>query len=88
MQNKTEVTTEVLSLALNEAIELIENKPLPQAMLIDLAMFRLRLILKVANISEIDVKLADMALAKAKTIKLDATAPSPTIRYGKRDSQW
>ena len=62
--NPDEVTTQLAETAAGEALELVQNKEIPDAMMVDLALFRLKLWLKV-EIDEHDKKLADAAIKMA-----------------------
>jgi len=66
--NPTEVSREVVSLALREARELTGHKKIPSPSLLDLAMLRLKLLLKVEP-SALDEELARNALKSAQNLK-------------------
>lgn len=66
--NPTEVSREAVSLALREARELTREKKIPAPNLLDLAMLRLKLLLKVEP-SALDEELARAALKSAQNLK-------------------
>ena len=87
--NQEEVTQAVLERASLQALELVENKPIPTTMLVDLAMLRLMLLLKVQP-TELEAQLANQALKKAQSLQVSETGTisSSVIAYGDRESIW
>lgn len=67
LYNPSEVGSDMCQVAILEAIELIDSKPIPEAMLIDLAFVRLSLMLKIEP-TELQVTLAKMAIKRAENI--------------------
>jgi hypothetical protein len=89
LSNLDEVTPAMLEQALSEALELTDNKPIPQVMLVDLAMFRLMLSVK-AIPTEMDERLANAAISRAQKTKdvADSATSAPFVKYGNRSSEW
>jgi hypothetical protein len=88
LYNLSEVTTELAQESLSEAMELVGNKPIPQTMLLDLAMLRLKLNLKI-ELNEYEEKQQLFILKKAESIKVDEEGvPGSAISYGARVSEW
>ena len=87
--NQEEVTQAVLERASLQALELVENKPIPTTMLVDLAMLRLMLLLKVQP-TELEAQLANQALKKAQSLQVSESGvtSSSVIAYGDRESIW
>lgn len=89
--NQAELTPQALETAASEAMELTENKPIPTTMLLDLAMLRLMLLLKVEP-TELAIQLATQAIKKAGSLKVDdggeVVSGSDAIAYGERFSLW
>lgn len=87
--NQEEVTPAVLERASLQALELVESKPIPTTMLVDLAMLRLMLLLKVQP-TELEAQLANQALKKAQSLQVSETGTisSSVIAYGDRESIW
>lgn len=85
--NEDEITLEIVTKASNEALVLIENKPLVAPMVVDLAYYRLCLLLKV-EIDEGISNLAKEALKSAKELKIDDSGElTYNIKSGKRLSE-
>ncbi|EJP76213.1 MULTISPECIES: hypothetical protein [Campylobacter] len=82
--NQAEVTQELCKKAAQEAQELTQNKQIPTPMLLDLAMFRLKLHLKV-EIEEWEASLAKEALKLAQSLKSSDNEPG-TCSVGMRES--
>ena len=88
--NPDELTPEVLSAVAKESLELTEGKTIPKAMLLDIAIFRLKLHLKI-EVSETDETLYKQAIKKVHSTPLtsdDGTETSTQVKYGQRSSQW
>lgn len=88
--NQSEVTQELCDRAWAEAVELTRNKPIPTAMLLDLAFMRLKLYLKI-EVDETESKLAFLAIKEAEKLSAatsgGGTAPAG-IKVNKRVSEW
>ena len=87
LHNPFEVNDEALERACEEALELTENKPLPLTHLVDLALFRLKLFLKIEP-SETDIDLARFALKKAASMRMQEGEIGGAIVSGQRESLW
>lgn len=90
LYNPNEVTEAVLLAAMTEALELTENKPIPEPMVIDLAILRLKMILKVEP-SEFDMKLGSDAIKAATRMKImddGSGAPSCYAFGGREGGVW
>lgn len=89
--NSNEVTPELCEVACVEAKELTDNKPIKTTMLIDLAIVRLKLHLKV-EVDPIEEKLAMNAIKESKLIpateSTGAEIKKSTIKTGIRTSEW
>jgi len=89
LYNLSEVTTELCLESLTEAMELSGSKPIPQTMLLDLALIRLKLNLK-TELSEFEEKQMLFIIKKADEMKIDAVTLEPTSYFsaGDRGSEW
>lgn len=90
LHNQAEITPERLEAAMTEALELTESKPIPEPMVIDLAILRLKMILKVEP-SEFDMKLGSDAIKAATRMKVldDGSGTPSSYAFGEREgSVW
>lgn len=88
LYNQAEVATELCLESLLEAIELTQNKPIPTVLLLDLALMRLKLNLKV-ELSEYEEKQQLFILKKADSLKIDdAGVEISSFSVGVRVSEW
>lgn len=90
LYNPEAVTPEALEQAMSEALALTEEKPIPEPMKLDLAMFRLKMILKVEP-SDLDQSLAETAIKAAQKMRTteDGTFASATYIFeGRRSETW
>lgn len=87
--NPQEVTPEVVTISLNEAIELTDGKPIAQTLLLDLAFYRVKLNLKI-ELTEFEEKSILNILKKANEISINEFNEfvKHTIAYGTRGSIW
>jgi len=92
--NPLELTPEILSAAASEAIEISEGKAIPQAMLLDIAIVRLKLYLKV-EVSDFEQTCYNQAIKKSVNTALPTTDTDDTsaqtvtgIKSGQRVSEW
>lgn len=69
LYNQEEISQQLCQTAMNEARQITSNKEIPEAMLLDLAMFRLKLHLKTAEIMEWETALAKEAIRLAQSLK-------------------
>lgn len=88
LHNPSEVTTEIASESLSEAMELVESKPIPTTMLLDLALLRVKLNLKV-ELSEYEEKQQLFILKRAESMRVDELGESVSAFVsGVRESEW
>lgn len=89
LMNPLEVTPDVVALSLQEAIELTENKPIAQTLLLDLALLRVKLNLKI-ELTEFEEKTILNILKKADQISINELneVVNHTILFGSRSSSW
>lgn len=89
LNNPAQIQSEDLTQASSEALELVENKPIPQTMLLDLAIFRLMIALQMQP-TELETNLANQALKKAQNLKLDdsGVVVASLVKYGDKESIW
>ncbi len=87
--NPQEVTEDVVILSLNEANDLIENKPIPQTLLLDLALLRIKENLKV-ELTEYEQKTILSILNRAAKISVSVSNEinKYSVGYGSRESEW
>jgi|GEM_PF-2437319 len=87
--NPQEVTQEVVVISLNEAIELTDNKPISQTLLLDLALIRVKMNLKI-ELNEYEEKSILNIIKKANEIIVneDKEVVKQSIEFGKRFSLW
>lgn len=86
LQNKAEITDQIVEIALKEAKDLTKNLPLPEALVLDIAMFRLKLLLKIEP-TELDLILFRDALKIAEKFNENGEIASNTL-YGMRKSEF
>ena len=89
LRNPLEVTEDVVILSLQEAKELTENKPIAQTLLLDLALLRVKLNLKI-ELTEFEEKsiLSILKRADAMSINELNEVVNHTILFGTRSSIW
>mgnify|MGYP003546377714 FL=1 len=89
LRNPLEVTDDVVILSLQEAKELTENKPIAQTLLLDLALLRVKLNLKI-ELTEFEEKsiLSILKRADAMSINELNEVVNHTILFGTRSSIW
>jgi hypothetical protein len=89
LYNLSEVTQELCLESLQEAMELTQNKPIQQTMLLDLALMRLKLNLK-TELTEFEEKQMLFIIKKADEMKIDAVTLELTSYFsaGARESEW
>lgn len=89
LYNPQEVTEDVVILSLNEANDLIENKPISQTLLLDLALLRIKENLKV-ELTEYEQKTILSILNKAAKISVSVSNEinKYSVGYGSRESEW
>lgn len=88
LHNISEITPELVVLALSEAIELSESKPISKTLLLDLALLRLKLNLKM-ELSEYEEKHMRYIISKAEAIRVDDSGEANgSFAYGERRSEW
>ena len=89
LYNPQEVTEDVVILSLNEANDLIENKPIPQTLLLDLALLRIKENLKV-ELTEYEQKTILSILNRAAKISVSVSNEinKYSVGYGSRESEW
>lgn len=87
--NQSEITEEVVKIGLNEAIELTNNKPISETLLLDLALYRVKENLKV-ELTEYEQKSILRILKKADEISVNELdeVVKHSISYGTRGSIW
>jgi len=91
--NQSEITQELCETAWSEALDLTNNKPIPETMLLDLAFMRLKLHLKI-EVDETESKLAFMAIKEAdrRSVTIDSngvvSSSDAGIKTSKRISRW
>lgn len=83
--NKAEVSEALAKQAMEEARALSKKKTIPKPSLMDLAMFRLKLLLKIEP-TQLDQILANEALKEAAAIR-DDKGEGGVVRYGQRASE-
>lgn len=91
LSNPNEVTSEALELALLEADEIVDNKVVSTALKVDIAYFRLMLILKKGGIDEDEIKLYDKALLMLKNAPIksgDTLQINSTAKVVQREKTW
>lgn len=86
LQNEAEITDKIVEIALKEAKDLTKNLPLPEALVLDIAMFRLKLLLKIEP-TELDLILFRDALKMAEKFNENGEIVSNTL-YGMRKSEF
>lgn len=89
LRNPLEVTEDVVILSLQEAKELTENKPIAQTLLLDLALLRVKLNLKI-ELTEFEEKsiLSILKRADAMSINELNEVVNHTVLFGARSSIW
>ena len=89
LRNPLEVTEDVVILSLQEAKELTENKPIAQTLLLDLALLRVKLNLKI-ELTEFEEKSILSILKRADAISINELneVVNHTILFGTRSSIW
>lgn len=89
LRNPLEVTDDVVILSLQEAKELTENKPIAQTLLLDLALLRVKLNLKI-ELTEFEEKsiLSILKRADAMSINELNEVVNHTVLFGTRSSIW
>lgn len=89
LRNPLEVTEDVVILSLQEAKELTENKPIAQTLLLDLALLRVKLNLKI-ELTEFEEKsiLSILKRADAMSINELDEVVNHTVLFGTRSSIW
>ena len=87
--NPQEVTEDVVILSLAEANDLIDNKPIPQTLLLDLALLRIKENLKI-ELTEYEQKNILSILNRASKISVSESneVNNYSAGYGKRESIW
>ncbi len=91
--NTKEITPEVIEGAIFEALDLVNEKPIGDTLLLDLAYVRLKLRLKI-DIEQLEEKLAMMAIKEADKVALvtnesgEASVILSSVKSGKRVSEW
>lgn len=89
LYNPNEVTQELVVLALAEANDLVDSKPIPQTLLLDLALLRIKENLK-TELSEYEQKsiLSIINRANKMSVSESNEVNSYSVGYGKRESAW
>ncbi|WP_419768578.1 hypothetical protein [Arcobacter sp.] len=92
LSNPAEVTPELLSAAIVEANEIVGNKDVGDTVKLDIANFRLMLMLKKNGVDEEDLDLYKEALKSVKSassieIKGEIT-PASFVKIGQRENIW
>ena len=89
LRNPLEVTEDVVNLSLQEAKELTENKPIAQTLLLDLALLRVKLNLKI-ELTEFEEKSILSILKRADAISINELneVVNHTVLFGTRSSIW
>lgn len=89
LRNPLEVTEDVVILSLQEAKELTENKPIAQTLLLDLALLRVKLNLKI-ELTEFEEKSILSILKRADAISINELSEvvNHTVLFGTRSSIW
>ncbi len=89
LRNPLEVTEDVVILSLQEAKELTENKPIAQTLLLDLALLRVKLNLKI-ELTEFEEKSILSILKRADAISINELneVVNHTVLFGTRSSIW
>ena len=89
LRNPLEVTEDVVILSLQEAKELTENKPIAQTLLLDLALLRVKLNLKI-ELTEFEEKSILSILKRADAISINELneVVNHTVLFGTRSSMW
>lgn len=89
LRNPLEVTEDVVILSLQEAKELTENKPIAQTLLLDLALLRVKLNLKI-ELTEFEEKSILSILKRADAININELneVVNHTVLFGTRSSIW
>lgn len=89
LRNPLEVTEDVVILSLQEAKELTENKPIAQTLLLDLALLRVKLNLKI-ELTEFEEKSILSILKRADAISINELneVVNHTVLFGTRRSIW
>lgn len=87
LKNEAEITQELVKIALKEAKDLTKNKPLAEPMLLDLAYFRLKLLLKIEP-TELDLILMKEALKAAEKIDEQGGDILTNTKFGMRVSEF
>lgn len=89
LRNPLEVTEDVVILSLQEAKELTENKPIAQTLLLDLALLRVKLNLKI-ELTEFEEKSILSILKRADAMNINELneVVNHTILFGTRSSIW
>lgn len=89
LRNPLEVTEDVVILSLQEAKELTENKPIAQTLLLDLALLRVKLNLKI-ELTEFEEKSILSILKRADAISINELneVVNRTVLFGTRSSIW
>ncbi len=87
--NTNEVDFDLCQSAILEALELIDSKPIPTVMLIDLAFVRLSLMLKIEP-TEFQILLSKNALKKAESIIIvdDGSTKIGSVEVGGMSSEF
>ncbi len=93
LSNPAEVTPELLAAALVEADEIVGNKDVGDTVRLDIANFRLMLMIKKNGVDDEDLELYKEALKSVKsasTVQDDYgdVTPAQFIKVGQRKNQW
>jgi len=87
LYNREEISPQLCQTAMNEARQITSSKEIPEAMLLDLAMFRLKLHLKTVEIEEWEMALARDTVRLAQSLKSEDGKPG-VCAHGQRASEF
>lgn len=90
VSNPSLVTNDLMTAAMTEADELIGNKIVSDTVKLDIAYFRLMLMIKKDGVDEIEVDMYGKAIKMVKDASafVEGVVVNKTILVGKRKNQW
>ncbi|PLY04886.1 MAG: hypothetical protein C0625_15350 [Arcobacter sp.] len=92
LSNPAEVTPELLEAALNEAVEIVGKKDVGDTVKLDIANFRLMLMIKKNGVDDEDLDLYKEALKSVKNADTLETSGEVTldkfVKVGQRENRW
>ena len=90
VSNPSLVTQDLMTAAMSEADELIGNKIISDTVKLDIAYFRLMLMIKKDSVSDLEVELYDKAIKSVKSApsQVEGEVVHKIIRVGQRKNSW